>query len=437
MHNRLDARSLCLSVLAAVENNCPCQEALASIPPNDLPPNERHLLVELVYGILRTEIRLQALLEHYQHQNKALPNTLRHIFFLALYSILFLERIPPHAVLHSAVQMAKERFGQGLGNFVNAVLRRILEDRDTLASIECVRRANDPNEDQLINTLATFYSLPSWLLRFWIEHYGFGNALLLAKQSITKPRIGILLTNNAQGNAMAKSLEKQCGVEQISSLGFSLTTEAYQNFCYEHNAAHLHTQGAFSYLSSGSQWVLNALGLSTWKEPVWDMCAGFGGKSGALANWRVPVSLCTDISQKRLLGLTKDFARRHLPLPLCCVASGTMPPLSHFDGNILIDAPCSGLGILQRRPDIRRNRTKKRSIRLFPKQQEALLTMGLRYLTPKHELCYITCTHNPLENGLLVRAVLENSGCDLVAEWETPFENPHIEGMYGALIRRS
>ena len=190
-------------------------------------------------------------------------------------------------------------------------------------------------------------------------------------------------------------------------------------------------------MSWGSQTVLNKLGIFNWDRPIWDVCAGFGGKSAALAESGLDIAICSDTSKKRLVGLKADFMRRTLPQPLIMAADGLTPPVNKFAGHILIDAPCSVLGVLARRPDLRLTHKSKRSLRLFPAKQLALLNSAAQFLTAGAELAYITCTLNPVENERLVANFLRTCpSLHLISQWQTPHTSSYAEGMYGVLLRK-
>ncbi|MBQ7617816.1 MAG: antitermination protein NusB [Desulfovibrio sp.] len=439
-----NVRKLCLKVLLRLDQGQPIQEALAKEQERaSLEPKDRQLLTELCYGVLRTEIRLAFILDQFLSQRKKLPPAFCYILFLAVYSRLFLERIPVHAVLSTSVSLVKELFGQKLANLANAVLRNFESRRAIFLAPKAYLLGEDQPNEQPLLALARFYALPSWLLKFWLEHYGLAKTLALARRSLTRPRLGLLFAPSPEGRLLHADLA--CALKSqkneftaLGALGFALESQAFQQFFAGQDFAKLHQAGLFSFQSPGSQMVIEALGLRKWTRPFWDMCAGYGGKSAALVEAGIPLALATDTSALRLSGLARDFQRRNLPPPNLALADATKPPLSSFSGNILLDAPCSGLGILARRPDLRRHRKNKRSLRLFPKQQRALCLSAISLLARGCELAYITCTPNPLENELLLEQILADfKELTLLATWQTPANEERCEGMYGALVRRN
>jgi 16S rRNA (cytosine967-C5)-methyltransferase len=194
--------------------------------------------------------------------------------------------------------------------------------------------------------------------------------------------------------------------------------------------------GALSQQAAGSQAVLEALGLFAWDAPVWDVCAGFGGKTLALLERDVPVRLAADRSPARLRLLPGECRRLRLTQPATVIADGVRPPISHWDGHILVDAPCSGLGVLARRPDIRRR--PEEALAQHAAVQRALLAACASLLRPGRQLAYVTCTLRPEENEGAVAALLQQQpALRLLRRWQTPHDHPWLEGMYGALLQKA
>lgn len=433
-----DVRSACLFVFTLLDQGWLIQEALARAYADYLlNVRDRHLLSELVFGIVRQELRLQWITASFLPKPERLPVPFLHILNIAVYSLIFLERIPPHAVYSSAQAAISRLFGTKLARLAIAVLHRIDAEKSTFLDPAAYVNREDPQTLRQDLALARYYSLPYWLLHYWQDVYGVTASLHLARRSVSKPLSGLVINPQIEGSvALRYRISSLPDVRCIGAWGFSLH-ESSLGLVTGSDISEWHAQGRISWQSPGSLSVVEHLGLCHWQRPVWDMCAGFGGKSALLAQCGVPIALCSDISRKRIQALLPEFQRRGLSLPPACLADATNPPLARFDGHILLDAPCSGLGILHRRPDLRRKRKTKRSLRLFPQTQKALLDRSLAYLAPGCELAYITCTLNPCENDLLIRQVLdEHPNLDLLCLWQTPHDDEQIDGMFGALLRR-
>jgi 16S rRNA (cytosine967-C5)-methyltransferase len=183
--------------------------------------------------------------------------------------------------------------------------------------------------------------------------------------------------------------------------------------------------------------VLGALGLAEQKSHAWwDACAGQGGKALALLERGVQVALCSDTSRGRLSRISPQCSVLALPRPHIVQANAMAPPLARWNGHILLDVPCSGLGVLSSRPDLRR-RISAGHLDGCAALQACILRQAAGCLLPGRRLAYITCTLNPAENQRQVACFLaEHADFSLAVEWQTPLEHPWMEGMYGALLAR-
>lgn len=395
----------------------------------DFPPQERHLCSELVYGCLRAEIRIACVLGKVLPRPQALPRPMLHILALAVYALLFQERVPAHAAVHTAVQQVASLYGQTLARVANAALRsvqRLGESPLHPAFYGKVRWA----------ACAGYYSVPRWMAELWRAAYGEEAALALMQRSFERPwsalRINAL---HAAADELRATLLALPGTCATGSWGVAFMPGALPESFLERKLSHWQNVGALSSQSAGSQTILEALGLTSWREPVWDACAGYGGKSAALMEQGVPVALCTDRAFSRLRFLPELCLRLRLPVPATALADGTRPPLACWPGHILVDAPCSGLGVLARRPDIRRRG--QQHLAELEELQARLLFRLAGLLDSGRELAYITCTLNPAENEKVVERLLrERADLRLLRQWQTPHTHPWLEGMYGAVLRR-
>lgn len=348
------ARDCALRVLEAAGGPLPVQALLdRALNQARLSPPDAALATELVYGTLRCEIRLDFLLGLLLRDPAKLPPRLRDLLRLSAYELGHLDRIPAHATVHNAVEAARCRFGPGLGKLVNGVLRRLPEQLAAATdpaffAAHAPDAAKDPDA-----ALALRASLPRWIVRLWRESYGEDKAVSLALASTVAPW-GTLRLNAARPDvdALARFF-LEAGAQAVGRHGFTLPP-GVQTPELRTRIQTLHREGRLSRQGAGSLHALEALGLETWDEPVWDACAGRGGKTLALLEQGVPLLAASDVHTGRLRGLAEDAARLGLACPPRFLASAAHPPLRGRPSRILLDAPCSGLGTLARRPDLRR-----------------------------------------------------------------------------------
>ena len=438
------ARHCALWALLFADSGMTAQQALAAalscLPASasnaemaSLAPVERNLCSELVYGYLRTELRIAFILSKVLPRPQSLPRPLLHVLGLAVYGLLFQDKVPDHAAVFSAVENAQTLYGQGLAKVANGALRSIqrLADAPMHEDFYLPTGAESGCAEQM----GLFYSLPLWIMGHWYKHYGRDAALQLARRSFARPWSALRV--NAQHSAAAALREGllACGGVSVGRWGVAFAPGSLPAEVSGQSLQALQRDGALSYQSAGSQLVLEELGLYGWDKPTWDVCAGFGGKTVALLEQGIVVPLATDRSQQRLGGLPGQCARLAVPCPSVALADAAKPPLALWDGHLLVDAPCSGLGVLARRPDIRR-RPPQESTNHEHAQHNILASLAA-IMRPGCQMAYITCTLRPNENEKQIeRLVRESSGLQVLRQWQTPHDHPWLEGMFGALLRK-
>jgi 16S rRNA (cytosine967-C5)-methyltransferase len=185
---------------------------------------------------------------------------------------------------------------------------------------------------------------------------------------------------------------------------------------------------------AASQTALHVLQPSGWPDPIWDACAGQGVKCCALLERGMQVSLASDTHWPRLRRISSECHRLGLTPPLAVQASALDPPLRFTPGTIVLDVPCSGLGVLASRPDIRRHRQAVQLQGLIH-LQAAMLEAAYAEVGAGGHIAYITCTQNPAENEDQIRELLvRHPAAKLAQEWNSPSDDRLLEGMYAALL---
>lgn len=439
-----DPRAAALVVLHRVlEEQTDSQAALdAVLDSPHLVPTDRGLCTELAYGTLRRHIRLNWFLRRFLTRPERLPAEMILTLETALYEMVYL-RTPDHAGVNWAVSHIRNRFGKGMTGVANGVLRsmqrRIAEfDDPAVYNAEC----GNPQE-----AAACRFAVPVWLLRLWTDAYGEEKTHAYLEASAGAPPAGLRLNKTVQAwdHLRHNLLQEHPDALQISDnvLAFSTARPRQLRF--------LPKEGKASRQSAASYEALFAFDPSSWPQPIWDCCSGRGGKTTALLELGIPVALASDVSRKRLSALPQEYARLGLTDPPCPAlrllsaadagagfgeplqAQDTAAPPEQF-GTILVDAPCSGLGTLGRRPEIRLRRTPDDLEQLARLQREILRGVWPR-LAPGGVLIYLTCTLNPAENEDLVRAfTAEEPSAQMAGEFQTPHDSPLGEFFYAAKL---
>ncbi len=423
----LPAREAALRILERSGVATPVQALLdRTLSAGNFSRQEAALTTELVYGYLRSEIRLSWLLSQFLRSPGKLPPAMHIILGMATYELLYLDRIPAHASVSAAVDAVRTRFGQGLSRVANGVLRSLL--RHTEAEDVFAPAYFESHIPDSLKRLSIRYSLPDWIVGLWVEAYGQDRAEACAEASSRIPWACVRI--NAAREGWERLREELSGDGE--AFGF-----AGVRFPPGYSSASLHSLFARGFLSlqgAGSQQVLQALGAGDWQGPVWDACAGRGGKTLALMEMGIPILAATDVHFPRLRGLHDDAMRLKLsPPPLIC-ASATAPAFAGTPRTILLDVPCSGLGTLARHPDLRILRSPAQVHELVL-LQEKILETAWRMLPSGGHIAYVTCTLNPDENEKQIGRFLDRHlEATLDRQWESRPDAFGSDLMYGALL---
>jgi 16S rRNA (cytosine967-C5)-methyltransferase len=362
---------------------------------------DRSLVHALVFGVQRWQSRLDWIIDHLAARNRKMDPHVRTILRLGLFQIQFLERIPASAAVHTSVELAKRSGRKWAAGFVNGLLR------------EAIRRADhipwpDPEKDPLAH-MAVTHAFPQWIITRWTRRWGTDATDALCRAVNTIP--GTTLRTNtlriSRTELMAAVLPEADAVRETrySPEGIAL--------------ARLHRplpqwpafqEGWFQVQGEAAQITSRFLGPRP-GETVWDVCAGLGTKTAHMAQLmrnrgRI---VATDLYADKLERLDREMHRLGITIvkstPMDLTASDPALPSSAFD-RILLDAPCSGLGVLQKNPDGKWRLT-PRDIRKNSARQIALLTKAAPLLKTGGILVYAVCSLEPEENEQVVDAFLQ------------------------------
>ncbi len=425
------ARDAALSCLEAVlRRGTDLQEALdTALNSRTLDPRDTALATELAYGVLRYKARLDWLLQRHLREPQKLPPAMLQVLETACYEILFLERVPVYASVDWAVEHCKQAFGQGRAKLANAVLRKISDPDELQLGLDPDRfRACFTDQTEF---LATWYAAPRWLVELWQRSYDDERTSALLEASLVVPPLGLRLRSG------------QNAADVLPRLGASATILAEQESALAVRGAdaaavrELEQAGELSRQSFAAQQALLALQPATWPEPIWDGCAGRGGKTCQLLELRKKDLIASDPHSKRLEGLRGELQRLGLPsIPVhCCPADA--PDFAPQARTILLDAPCSGLGVLARRPDAKWRR-RPRDLKDLVKLQRRILHQACELLPENGLLAYLTCTANPAENDGQIKKLLgARPDMRLEISWETPEVSILGEYFFAALLRKA
>ena len=418
----INARELALQILQEVFTGGAYANLSLSKHLNSakLSPVDRRFVTELVYGTTKACGTLDWMLGHYIKKPLSQTDPLVvNILRLGLYQLLFLDKIPASAAVNEAVSLARKLANPGASGFVNAVLRSAVREPEKI-------RFPNPAKDPVRHIALREYH-PEWLVRRWIARIGQEETLKLCKFDNTQPPLS--LRTNTLKISREDLLQKfsEAGVEAEIS---RLAPEGI--LCYRGGAEPLHflREGLCQAQDESSMLASHVVAPQA-GEFVIDACAAPGGKSthlAALMQNRGRVLAC-DVHEHKI-ALIEDNCRRlgtDIVEPRLQDSATLHEQFSSLADRVLVDAPCSGLGVLRRRPDARWR--KEDSLRDLPGLQRAILSSAAQCVKPGGVLVYSTCTLEESENEAVVRQFLANNANFSLDSAGQPLPEPRQETM--------
>lgn len=381
-------------------------------------PENSAFVRELVYGVLENKI----LLDYYL--NMLIPSGIKKvkkkeatILRMGLYQMLFLDSVPDYAAVNESVILAK-KYARGRDAFVNGVLRGFMKRRNELML---------PKERDR-NYLSVMYSFPQWIIDLWQNQSACDDIEALLSASNARPRLSIRVnTAKIDTNALIKLLENQ---------GFEVESGSFSERTLHIKGSGIlelpeYTQGLFSIQDEASTVAADLVGALP-GDIVIDVCAAPGGKTCAIAekmNNKGVIYSC-DIYEHKLDLIKKQAQRLGLDIIKPFLLDGTIGQSKWIESadKVLCDVPCSGLGVIRRKPEIKYKIENDYSELI--EIQKKVLNNASRYVKRGGTLVYSTCTINRDENENQIKSFIEeHSDFEIVTEKQfLPTES--IDGFY-------
>lgn len=365
----------------------------------DIDTREENFIREMVYGIIENNIYLEYIISKVSKIkiNKIHP-TIKIILKIGIYQLIFMDRIPNRAAVNETVKLANKHGHRGTIGFVNGILRNISRDKEKYKDIP----KNNP-----VDYISIRYSHPKWLVRKWIEEYGEKFTEELCKANNETPRL------NLRVNTLKTS--KYDLKQSLLKKGYNVNDGKYaDDILIVDNPIRLtnlteYKDGLFTIQDESSALVgqiMNPLPGST----VIDLCSAPGGKSTYLAQIMKNKGriLSLDIHQHKIK-LIKDNANRlGIDIIESYVEDAQIFNKEFVDmaDYVLVDAPCTGFGLIRRKPEIKINR-KEEDIKELASIQWTILNNAKEYVKPGGVLFYSTCTITKEENTDMIRRFID------------------------------
>jgi len=414
------ARRAAFDILREVEAGAFSSILLAAEEPK-LKPVDRALTHELVLGVLRWQLWLDKLIEHFTKRGiETLDLPVRLALRLGLYQLRFLTRIPASAAVNESVNLVRSAKVSSAAAFVNAVLRRAIRE----AEYDPASAAKDP-----IKRLAIETSHPAWLIERWANAFGVEETEAFARANNLVPPTAFRVVGGDSTEVLDR-LRNAGGLVEPSKVA----KDAWRISNAPSLLRELAAEGKIYVQDEASQLVAQIVDLKP-NERALDLCAAPGGKTTLMAAWAGDSALiiASDRSEKRLETVVRTSTLHNLNQIKSLVADATqqLPFENSVFDRILVDAPCSGTGTLRRNPEIRW-RISEADIAELAAQQKLFLKHAARVLKPGGQLVYSTCSIEPHENEQVVKAFLKSHTDFQLLNTSRTW--PHREGTDGFFI---
>lgn len=422
----ISARSLAVKILSGIDkNNSFSNIALSSeLKKYNLNKLDSSLVSSIVYGVLQRKLTIEAVIASVSDKSlKKMHPIVFNTLTVAVYQILFMEKIPSFAAVNEAVKIVKNSKQGYAAGFVNAVLHKVVQNRTQILS-------NIDSTDDL----SIKFSANKSFINELISDFGYDTALSFLSESLKSPK-GYIRINpiKTDVNTLISELTDREVICSKTEIEYGICVEKLGNIedITEFN------NGLFYVQDLSSQIALSKLNIHPGMSVI-DVCAAPGGKSftaaGLLHNEGRVVSC--DIYENRV-DLINNGAKRlgfSCVVPLVNDASLYNAKLGKFD-RVICDVPCSGYGVIRRKPEIRYKDTLEFTD--LPSLQLQILNSSVKYLNDNGLIMYSTCTVRKVENQDVVRKFLfDNNEFEIVLE-QTLL--PHLndcDGFYYCIMKR-
>ena len=449
---RRNPRAMALKTLIRWEKGKPLLDEILSevLVKSVLPdPRDRALCGELVNGVVRHLYYLDYVISRFSDEPlDRMDPQVRNLLRLSAYQLLF-TRVPARAAVAEAVKLVKRGRGKWVVSFVNAVLRKIAEVRET--------PPEPPREMNPVSYLSVRYSYPEWMVERWLFRFGEEETERLLSAGNEKPPLVVRVnTLRVTRNQLLNYLKAE--IPEAEACRYSPDGIILRGFRGRITELRAFAVGWLQVQDEASQLVSLLLSPRP-GERVLDACAGVGGKTTHLAQLMQNTGriYAYDLYPWRIDRLRENAERLGVTIVESFVGEvvqGVKAYGSGFFDRILIDAPCTGTGVIRRHPDIKWAR-KPEDLAKVPERQLALLCGLAEALKPGGVMVYATCSLEPEENEEVVekflsrhpefevedpRRVLPEAARELVDENGFLRTYPHrhgLDGFFGVRLRKS
>ncbi len=420
-------REIALEILNSIEKN----KAFSNIAINEAikrnPGADAAFIRYLVYGVLENKIYLDYCISRFLSSpiEKVKKNSL-NILRMSVFQILKMDSVPDYAAVNEAVELAGKT-SEYQDKFINAVLRNVIRNKEKIT-------LPDGRKDP-VRRLSVEYSCPKWMIKYLTDSYGLEfTKRYLAASNMTPPLTIRVNRMKTTAKELTESLKKQgFDVEPGRNTDAALNIKGSGLLNTDSFAA-----GEFSVQDESSMIAVETLNPEP-GDTVIDLCSAPGGKAiytGEIMRNSGKIIAC-DLYENKLK-LVKNAAERHGIENIICMAWDATKENPDFIGKadkVICDVPCSGLGVIRRKPEIKYSKS-LRDIKELCGIQYRILSNAVKYLKPGGSLLYSTCTLSPAENQGIIDYFVQKNRKNRYKILAMKQLNPFMNGTDGFFICR-
>lgn len=440
-NNQPDARAIAMSLLEDIlEHDSYYHIALKKTLTKyqDLKKQDRAFITRIVEGTIEHVMTIDYMINCYSKTKvKKMKPVIRTVLRMSVYQMKYMTQVPDSAICNEAVKLVKKRGLAGLGGFVNGILRTMIREPEKI-------QFPDSKKDKL-KYLSIYYSMPEWIIQVLKAQYDWDTVEATLKAFMAEKETSIRCNTN---RVTPEQLEELLKAEGVTVTRNPYLKEAFQITGYNYlGDLESFQKGYFQVQDIASMLVARCAGIQK-DDFILDVCAAPGGKSLHAACILKDLGSKMDLDKKKGYVISRDLSEYKIGL----IAENkerlnqeNLIPEVHdalvLDQNnigkadvVIADLPCSGLGVIGKKPDIK-YKMKQETLAELAKLQREILAVVTQYVKPGGTLMYSTCTMNQEENEGNLRYIVEQLGFKLQGLEDHLPENLHNEDTKQGYLR--
>ena len=401
----MNSREIILDILLEISGQNEYSNILITAVLNKfdyLEPREKAFIKHVAEGTLERRIQIDYVLDRYSKVPvRKMKPLIRELLRMSVYQILFMENVPDAAVCNEAVKLAKKRRFQTLQGYVNGVLRTIVREKDKIPYPE--------RDKDIVRYFSICYSMPEWLVRHFQKAYGDEKTEKILQGFLERQPVCVRIDENLEEETRKEILDawKRDGVKVKShpALSYAFLLEGTEGI----SRLYGYQEGFFTVQDVSSMMVVEKAGIQT-GNVVLDVCAAPGGKT-MHADCKLHGSgrvIACDVTEYKTQKIEENCERLGYENVMVRVQDARVfdETLEEKADIVIADVPCSGLGVIGKKQDIK-YRVTEESLQQITELQREIIRNVVRYVKPGGTLMYSTCTINSGENEEMVEWICE------------------------------